>query len=277
MALLQKAYLGATPLFRNEDWFQGNKPFIQNVAQATVTASSTTHTKGAWTEIIASTSVDCSLLCIAIAGVNINNTNTASLLDIGTGASGSETAIISNVAVGGAAGSDFTTPIAIAFEVPFKIASGTRISARMQSLVASRTGVVRIAASSSGDYATAPTAVDVIGPSTATSDSVALTGLTTYAQVTASTSQAYRAIAVVPSLATATASSATETMTVAVGASGSEVDFATLPFRRSSTEFVAMQTPYLSLFARNIPSGSRLAVKGSASGNGVQCTLIGIP
>jgi hypothetical protein len=276
MALLQKAYLGATPLFRSVDWFENIKPFARNLSEATVTAAATAHTKGAWSEVIASTSNDSSVLYVAVVGFNTNNTNVATLLDIGTGASGSETAILSNVAVGGAPGADFTATGSLSFQVPFKIPAGTRLAARVQSLVASKAGAVRLAVSNSGDYATAPTSVDVIGTNSADSTAVALTGNTTYAQVIASTSQQYRAISVVPSMATASAGSANLIMTVAVGASGSETDFATVPFRRVSTENIATTAPHLSLFARNIPAGSRLAVKGD-TGNGIQCTLIGIP
>ncbi len=277
MAILRKAYLGSTPLFVEKDWFEDNSPFVTDVAEATVTASATPHTKGSWVEVIASTSSDTSLLTVAVTGIQTSTVNTASLLDIGTGGSGSETAILSNVAVGGAFQTSFATPACLAFEVPFKIPSGTRIAARLQSLVASKTGVVRVGVCNAGDYATAPTAVDVIGTNTATSTAIALTGVTTYAEVIASTSQAYRAIVVVPSLATATAATVSDVMTVAIGAASSEVDFAAVPFRRTSTEQIANLPPFVSLFGRNIPAGSRLSVKGVASGSGVECTLIGIP
>jgi hypothetical protein len=50
MALLQKAYLGATPLFRNEAWFEESYDLINNSGLVTVTADPSAHTKGAWSE-----------------------------------------------------------------------------------------------------------------------------------------------------------------------------------------------------------------------------------
>lgn len=261
-----------------QDWWEDGNPFIENRgSNVLVTASSTIHTKGAWTEIIASTSADCSLITVAVQEIGVNNVKTAVLLDIATGASGSEVVIIENVAVGSAHGSNEITADCIAFELPFKVASGTRISARIQALIVSETARVTVSVCSAGDFATAPTSVDVIGTSTTTSEATALTGLTTYAELIASTTRAYRALVVIPSASQATMTFANEIMTVAVGASGSEVDFAKVPYRRGSTESVTNNFPFRSLFARSIPSGSRLSVKGSASGTGVQCTVIGIP
>lgn len=260
------------------DWWEDGNPYIESIGRnVLVTASSTIHTKGAWTEIIASTVADCSLLTVSIQEIGVNTFKTAALIDIGTGASGSEVAIIENVAVGSAGGSNDIVSDSISFEIPFKIASGTRISARIQALIASDTAKVTVSACSAGDYATAPTSVDVIGTDTTTSEATPLTGLTTYAQLISSTTRAYRALVVIPSASQQVMSTASETMTVAVGASGSETDFAKVPFRRGSSEQVLNMFPFRSLFSRSIPAGSRLSVKGSASGTGVQCTVIGIP
>ncbi|NDD92541.1 hypothetical protein EBZ37_10695 [bacterium] len=129
MALLQKGYLGSTALWKNKDWFEATSPqVIDYVGSAvTVTANTAAHTKGSWSQLVASTSANSSLLFFEIINVATSGANTATLLDIATGASGSETAIVSNLAIGGAFGA------LIAF--PYKLASGTRLSARIQSVV----------------------------------------------------------------------------------------------------------------------------------------------
>ena len=133
MALLQKGYLWATPLFRDIAYFQQQQANFVQTAAINVTTGSVAHTEPAsWTQLIASTSANASFLTLRIGALGGAATNTATLLDIGTGASGSETAILTDVAVGGAVDD-------IYISVPFKIASGTRLSARARSAATSRT------------------------------------------------------------------------------------------------------------------------------------------
>jgi hypothetical protein len=281
MALLQKAYLGATPLFRDNPWFAnaGNP----QAGDATVTASASTNSKGAWAEIISSTSANASLMLVFVRGLGANTVNTAALLDIGTGASGSETAIVSNVAVGshGAGFSVSTSGEAPVLVIPFKVPSSTRLSARIQCATASRTANVFIAVADYGDYGTAPTSVDVIGGNTANSEGVGLATSGTWTEITASTSRAYRAVVMVPSMAsTARGSSQNGTYEVAVGASGSEQSFGTINLRFNNSEQCQQFPPILSLFTRSIAAGSRLSVRQNittANPSELQATLIGIP
>jgi hypothetical protein len=283
MALLQKAYLGSTPLWRQINWYEDGSPNLINVSSAvTLTADTAAHTKGAWSQVIASTSADVSFLWVRVSSVSIVGTDTATLIDLATGASGSEVAFASNIAVGGAAATGAAGLQSIIFGIPIKIASGTRIAARIQSVVTGgKTGQVAIFAMDTGDYATSPTAVDVIGSDTATSKGTEFSGSSgTWVEGIASTSQAYRAIGVVLSTHDTSITNFNDAQfEVGVGASGSEVAFGSLRYNFNADERLGITAPFTFLFGRNIPSGSRLAVKHPFGSNpGRQgFTLIGIP
>jgi hypothetical protein len=278
MALLQKAYLGATPLFRNEDWFEDGDFQISGTADATLTADTTAHTKGSWTEVIASTSADTSLLVINLTAVAIGNTNTATILEIGTGAAGSETVLIPDLAIGGAhaAGNG-----GIAAAIPIKIPSGTRIAARIQSVVTGgKTAVISLFLVGDADYATAPTSVDTIGIDTANSKGLSMSGSSgTWVEAIASTPQAYRAIALLPSAHATGLQNLTFQFDVGVGSAGNEIAFGSVRTLYGAVVTVNTRSPNNSLFGRNIPASSRLAVRHDIGTNpdryGV--TLIGIP
>jgi hypothetical protein len=273
MALLQKAYLGATPLFRNVDWFEDGAYQIVTAASAvTVTANTSAHTKGSWSELIASSGQG-SVLVLRFSSVAATGANTATLVDIATGASGSETAILSNLAVGAT-----TSEI----HLPLKIASGTRFAARIQSVVTGgKTAAVQAIVVDAGDYATAPTSLDVINAGdTATSQGTSFSGASgTWDQATASTSQAYRAVGIILSAHDATLGNITGTYELGIGASGSEVVFGSVRNNYNANEQSNQVTPIVSLFGRDIPAGSRLAVKHPIAANPDRYgfCLIGIP
>jgi hypothetical protein len=280
MALLQKGYLGATPLFRNVDWFEASYTPVNSSAEVSITANTSAHTKGSYSELIASTSANAGLLVLMVQDIAAAATNTATLIDVATGASGSETAIISNLAVGGALTTTGTAGVAVA--VPLQVPSGTRISARIQSVVTGgKTATAQVFLFDvGGDYATAPTSVDVIGGNTANSQGISFSGASgTWVQATASTSQAYRAVAIVPSMHSTGIATIAPQLDLGVGASGSEQVFGSTVASYSNNETVQSSPPYLSLFGRNIPAGSRLAVRHdiATSPTVYGFTLIGIP
>jgi hypothetical protein len=280
MALLQKAYLGATPLFRNVDWFEDAYTFVQSSAEVSLTANTSAHTKGSYSELIASTSANAGLLVLIVQDVSAAATNTATLIDIATGASGSEADIIGNLAVGGALTT--TGPTGVAVSIPFQIPSGTRLSARIQSVVTGgKTATAQVFLFDvGGDYATAPTSVDVITGDTATSQGISFSGASgTWVQAIASTSRAYRAVAIMPSTHNSNILTIAPQLELGVGASGSEQVFGSTVASYGNNETVQSSPPYLSLFGRNIPAGSRLAVKHNIAANPDRYgfTLIGIP
>jgi hypothetical protein len=280
MALLQKAYLGATPLFRNVDWFEASYTPVNSSAEVSLTANTSAHTKGSYSELIASTSANAGLLVLMVQDISTAATNTATLIDIATGASGSETVIISNLAVGGALAT--TGPTGVAVAVPLKIASGTRISARIQSVVTGgKTATAQVFLFDvGGDYATAPTSVDVITGDTATSQGISFSGSSgTWVQAIASTSRAYRAVAIMPSTHNSNIATIAPQLEIGVGGAGSEQVFGSTVASYGNNENVQSSPPYLSLFGRNIPAGSRLAVKHNIPANPDRYgfCLIGIP
>lgn len=274
MPLLQKGYLGSTPLWRDILWYQGSGGIIvDSSAATTVTANTAAHTKGAWTQVIASTTANTSYIYVNATAVSAAGVNTATLLDIATGASGSETAIVSNIAIGSA------NNVSISF--PYKLASGTRLSARIQSVVTGgKTASVQIFTINAGDYDNSPTSVDVIGGDTATSEGIRFSGANgTWVQATASTSRAYRAVALVLSGHDATMGNITGNYSVGVGASGSEAEFGSSRHTMTANEQSGSALPYIHLFNRSIPSGSRLAVRHPITTNPERYgfNLIGIP
>jgi hypothetical protein len=280
MALLQKAYLGATPLFRNVDWFEAAYTLVNSSAEVSLTANTSAHTKGSYSELIASTSANAGLLVLMVQDVSAVSTNTATLIDVATGASGSETVIISNLAVGGALTT--TSPVGVAVSIPFQIPSGTRLSARIQSVVTGgKTATAQVFLFDvGGDYATAPTSVDVITGDTATSQGISFSGSSgTWVQAVASTSRAYRAVAIVPSAHNSSIITIGPQLELGVGAAGSEQVFGLTVASYSNSENLQPAPPYLSLFGRNIPAGSRLAVKHNiaATPDRYGFCLIGIP
>jgi hypothetical protein len=275
MALLQKGYLGSTPLWRNLEWLElFATKVVQRTGGVTTTANTTAHTKGAWSQITASTTANTSLLYLQVSGVLSSGANTATLLDIGTGVMGSETVVASNIAIGGAN--------SISIPIPLKIASGTRVAARIQSVVTGgKTAVLGPTFLDGDDYNTAPTSVDVIGSSTATSQGVSFSGASgTWVEATASTSQAYRAVVLVHSTHDSNiASISNSVMEVGVGALGSETSFGSTYNTYVNTERADTAGIYFPLFGRRIPSGSRLSVRHNIAADPGKYgfTLIGIP
>jgi len=262
------------------DWFEDASPNIINTsAITTVTANTTANTKGSWTQLVASSSGNTSFIVVQANSISATATNTATLLDIGTGASGSETTIIGDVAVG-AAGSA-SQGVSNIYGVPFKVASGTRISARIQSVVAGgKTASITAFLMDLGNYDTAPTSVDVIGADTANSKGISFSGASgSWTEAIASTSRAYRAVCCVLSSHNSDIAGLTITWDVGVGASGNEVAFGNGRASTNTQETLSNATPYNYLFGRKIPAGSRLAVRHNIAANPDRYgfTLIGIP
>jgi hypothetical protein len=128
---------------------------------------------------------------------------------------------------------------------------------------------------------TLPTSLDVIGTSTATSAGTAMSGASgTWVQITASTSQLYRAILLIPSVGSTSVTTVSTDMDIGVGAAGSEVVIGTVPMRFTSAEQAGnpIESPYLPM-AYQIPAGSRLAVRHRLASNpgGAAVCLIGVP
>lgn len=230
-------------------------------------ASSTIHTKGAWIEVVASTSsaVDLLLLDLNVAG---STTNTASLIDIGTGASGAETAIVSNIAFG-SAGTPYSIPVLV------YVPSGTRVSVRIQSIVASRIATVIVYGYSGPNPSGTSTTATVIGSDTATSIGTAMSGTNnTYVQLTASTAAAYQSLVLVLSANSNIIGGFRRICTLGKGASGSEIALNDVLIQSTTSETVStFATPNYPPIV-SVPSGTRLAVKMSTSNTYMSACII---
>ena len=240
----------------------------------TLTADTAAHTFGAWTQLVASTGFDVSVLRILTEGVSASTVATGTILDIGVGASGSEVSI-AQIAIGSHSLYQSVLPIFIS--------NGTRISGRIQSVVTGgKTAIVRLGfIPTVGDFRPA-SYVDVYGINLATSRGANIPSsaspLTTYDEVTASTTRAYRMLTAVWSASNGTLNNANEIFRIAVGPAGSETVIAYQRARSSTAEAIfndLFQMPLL--YVGNIPAGSRLSC-GLLSGDAYfDVTLIGIP
>jgi hypothetical protein len=247
---------------------------------ATPTASATPHVKGAWAQLIASTSEEFGLLMVRAENVGVAATETSMLLDVGIGAAGSESPIMENLAVGGASvGSGLSGGLTM--PLPVRIPSGSRLSCRVQALIPSDTCTVTISAAVMSARQTLPESVDVIGTDTATSRGTAFSGsVGAWTQIAASTSRRYRGVYLVPSVIGTDILSFTRALEIAVGPAGSEAEVGRVycDFRNTEAVFHA-STYFYAPIACDIPAGSRLSVRTPVSANpdryGV--SLIGIP
>lgn len=237
-----------------------------DTTSATVTASSTTHTKGSWTQIIAATTIDAGWLVYNYTNFT-NGQATAGLLDIGIGAAGSEVVLIANLPCG--YGNDATQLV-----IPICIPAGSRISARAQSAISSRQTTCKIGVRRN-THGMQLTTVDTFNADTSTSSFTTSMG-TAYSELVASTSSQYRAMAmhVAHRTDTAIATAADIRVSAAIGAAGAETDVANLSRNANSSEyftFAPVGNSLLGVYLGDIPSGSRLAAKAAttSSSNGV--------
>lgn len=271
MALLQKAYLGSTPLFRDVPWFKDFRN-VTITGQATTTpapaAGATAHTKGAWVQLIASTSGASNLFTSFWQSSSVAATDTAMVMDIGVGASGSETVVAPDIALGGCGAGLVILPISIP--------NGSRIAARIAGVRGSSqtiTSFSNITTYNISSTATSllPSSVDVLGVNTATSTGTAMSGASgTWVEIIASTSKDYIGFSIVPSISdTDTATIGDLRLTLGVGAAGSESVIGEIAASTTTSEAVSLRSNAIAanLFGREVPAGSRLAIKHNIAAN----------
>ena len=248
----------------DKPWYQFGVNEPHTSASVSVTAGTPAHTEGAWTELVASTADQSSMLMITVGQASVSGSARTHLLDIGVGASGSEVAIAENINVGQATGLiDNVLWNGIVFPLPVYVPAGSRISVRMQSAIASSTATVWVRCHKIGESSTCPTSLDVLGAVTANSTGTILTGASgTYVQVAASTTKTYGALILVGAGATAALATECRPLTVAVGASGSEIDVGSMLLQSSGNEELMNPLNYgLPIFPGLVPVGSRISVK----------------
>lgn len=239
----------------------------------------TPHTLSAWSALVlSSTPTDVHYVSVAAPNLAAASTNSATLIDIGIGASGSEVVIASGIPFGGSGGG-------INFGLPLFIPAGSRVSVRAQSARTnfSMAGLaVRMYATPFG--ATTPTAIDVLGISRANSGATPMSGSAgTYIQIVASTAKDYQSVICLPSLAAGTTSNSggNGVFTTAIGPAGSERDVYETRFGFNSSNNSTFEPSSMSYIGGGIhvPAGSRIAVKHNlASSPGViAAAIVGVP
>lgn len=248
----------------------------------TVTSSATVNTMGSWVTLIASTPFAADTLTVAnMSQTFLSGSDTSMLMDIGVGASGSEVVVVAGIPMGGHPAGPRTMPI------PLRIASGVRIAARSQSVVASENcfpGLTLSAATGwfpSGGGAV----VDSYGVSSSISGGTAIADIGStntkgaFTELTSGTTRRCRFLLPLPCLpASNTILAGNYLYDVAIGASGSEqVILPNLGFVMTTTE--EMRQPSLQPFPVDLPSGTRLSArqqKSLSTGNPMSLVLLGI-
>jgi hypothetical protein len=131
----------------------------------TVTAGAA-HTKGAYVTLIAATAAATQSVCIMFTETQVAAARTDTLLDIAIGPAGSERVILPNILAGWRASARWNPGMLI---LPLYIPGGTRISARAQSITASKAFGVGIWTYGGPDNPVWPTftEADVYGVTTA--------------------------------------------------------------------------------------------------------------
>lgn len=106
---------------------QASHPMVTSASEwsTNVPTGSTAHTMGAWTQLIASTTIDADLLRIRLGEHLLSGSASPALMDFGVGASESELVVIPALDVGA---SDLDTT----YIFPVGIPAGSRIAARAQ-------------------------------------------------------------------------------------------------------------------------------------------------
>lgn len=252
-----------------------------------ITASATANTKGSYSQLIASTTADCSALLVTLD--RTTNSNVAGLLDIAVGGAGAEKVIAPNLHWH----SSSVNPQMIAhqFLIPCSIPAGSRISARCQSSGVSTIIVTSVICISDMMASYAPAGfLDDIGTLTATSLLASVDpGATantkgSYTQLIASTTRDYRGFLLCVGHATTTPSNLGgvymfATVDLAVGGAGTE-NIIIADYQISSavptTSLSAWNPTSAPFFPISIPAGSRIAARAQCSTNTATGRLIGV-
>jgi hypothetical protein len=248
------------------DGFDSVKNTAASYYGVTVTADSTAHTKGAWVDLITSTTVAAETLGVfLVTSVSANGTNTSTLLDIGLWNGSSYDVLIPDLAVG-------LSPINTVYEFNLAVASGARLGARCQSTVTSKSFDLGVFLREGGGPTEAPTTVTAYGVLTASSSVTALTAAgstntkAAWTDITLSTSAAASKMLVdICGLATGSATAATGLVDIGLwNGSSYDVIIPDLPY-----QVTAGETHYAPCTQRwfevSLSSGARLGARYQAT------------
>lgn len=227
----------------------------------TVTASASTNTKGAWTELVASSSYNTDGIYITISPGVSGASACSCLLDIGVGAAASEVVRIPNLLTSRNTGNDTDR-----FFFPIHIPSGTRISARLQSTTGSEVRYVGLNLSPSAMLPTTGLQrVTAYGDNTADSGGTSASAGTTantevIVEIDASIANPIKAASIQAGLGGDTfVSIGRHMVTLYRGASGSEKELGCWYFEADTNNEYLNPTP-TPTFPCDVPAGERLSV-----------------
>lgn len=234
---------------------------------ATVTADVTSHTKGAWTELIAATGLPASGLWVtSVGGINVTSTDTSMLVDIGLGAAGSEQVVIANIPFGFVAAS---TPI----WVPLSVPDGSRVAARAQAAVSADTIQLQVLMVNGGWHVSGGNRCTTYGADVTDSGGVTLTTVSganakgPWTEIAASTSSPMRWMTamIIGQAGVSGWSVGNALVDFAYGAAGSEqILVADMAAQWTGSEFIMAHQLTVPV---SLPTGTRLSAR-------YQCTAV---
>jgi hypothetical protein len=234
--------------------------WIEAPVLVSATTAATAHTMGAWVEVTSSTSSNYDWIGIVALSTFVTATDTRTLLDIGIGASGSETALVESIPVGY---SNTLSPLL--FQFPVNVPSGSRVAIRIQS---SRTSITY----SNGFFVqfgenanVAPNAVEALNADRTESRGLVATNGNTPVEIVAATTKPYQAlVAYLGGSGDTWSTSANRTMSLFIGPSGNEQQLSVQRFGTTNTEYYYVRSLW-TYYVADVPTGTRISVSGDAS------------
>lgn len=246
----------------------------------TITPSATAHTKGSWTQLVASSTANARGILVVLSGISTSSTEDY-LVDIGTGAAASETAVISNLPHAGP-----TARVLSAYYIPLPISNGTRISARCQCGATSGGGIAVMAyllplqTVDLQDVTNVTTYGAVTGTTRGTSIDPGGTANTkgTWTEISASTSRDIDwIIPMADNLGDTNQSVAEWLVDLGTGASSSEVAFlSNVQFQSTGVTDLKVPQSYPAIPIPRITSGTRLSARAQCNINTAGDRLLGV-
>lgn len=230
-----------------------------------LTGGATAYTKGAWTQVSASTTADTAAIMFQVIKTGGNVT---SAIDIGIGAAGSEIALVSNLLISN------TAQIAVIYQMPLSIPAGSRLAMRMATEGTSQNVYYRVSLFDDTSLSTAAgSAIDTYGFNSATNNGATIVGggaaKGAYTELTASaTADLAGFLLAFDSQGHTTAANGGDIVfDIAIGAAGAEQVILpnTWNYLTAGTNVAQLQYMNTSFIPIQIPAGSRIAARAQTA------------
>lgn len=222
-------------------------------------AGGTANTNGAWSQIVASSPLDCQMACLQVMGVASTTAVVGISIDIGIGAAASEVVLAADLMNWYRVTGDYITANSVV--IPLAIPEGTRIAVRAQASIATpgTTLQVNLILFDTGfGMPEGCAGVDAIGFTAASTTGTTITpgaagAKGTYVQLVASTARDYCGFFFSVNTGTAAGN---RSMDAAVGAAASEKII--IPDMPNFNQYFTAWTPY---YPVPVPAGQRLSAR----------------